>query len=86
MVFDGGYHGGVFYFAGGGIPINVPYEYVAGALQRHRGDARADRSSTPTDLAAGHPGADAGQRRLHRRPTPEFLTMLREETTRAARC
>lgn len=28
MVFDGGYHGGVFYFSHGGIPINLPMPWV----------------------------------------------------------
>lgn len=28
MVFDGGYHGGVFYFRQGGIPINLPLDWV----------------------------------------------------------
>lgn len=28
MVFEGGYHGGLLYFAGGGIPINAPFPYV----------------------------------------------------------
>ena len=28
MVFEGGYHGGVLYFAGGGIPINAPYDWL----------------------------------------------------------
>ena len=28
MVFDGGYHGGVLYFGGGGSPVNVPHEWV----------------------------------------------------------
>ncbi len=28
MVFDGGYHGAVFGFAGGGSPINAPFDYV----------------------------------------------------------
>jgi glutamate-1-semialdehyde 2,1-aminomutase len=28
MVFDGGYHGAVFTFAGGGSPINAPFEFV----------------------------------------------------------
>jgi glutamate-1-semialdehyde 2,1-aminomutase len=28
MVFDGGYHGAVFGFAGGGNPINAPFPYV----------------------------------------------------------
>src|ERR1700743_2441307 len=31
MVFDGGYHGAVFGFAGGGSPINPPFDYVCGA-------------------------------------------------------
>ena len=28
MVFDGGYHGGVLYFGGGGSPVNVPHDWV----------------------------------------------------------
>jgi glutamate-1-semialdehyde 2,1-aminomutase len=28
MVFEGGYHGGVFTFAGGGSPINAPFDYL----------------------------------------------------------
>lgn len=28
MVFEGGYHGGVFYFRGGSAPINAPFNYV----------------------------------------------------------
>ena len=28
MVFDGGYHGAVFTFAGGGCPINAPFDFV----------------------------------------------------------
>ncbi len=28
MVFGGGYHGGVFTFAGGGSPINAPFDFV----------------------------------------------------------
>ncbi|MEM7564335.1 MAG: aminotransferase class III-fold pyridoxal phosphate-dependent enzyme, partial [Pseudomonadota bacterium] len=28
MVFNGGYHGGLLYFGGGGIPINAPFEFV----------------------------------------------------------
>ena len=30
MVFDGGYHGGVLYFGGGGIPINIPHDWLVG--------------------------------------------------------
>jgi glutamate-1-semialdehyde 2,1-aminomutase len=46
MVFDGAYHGGVLYFGGGGIPINVPHDWVIGPyndsaaamalIERHR--------------------------------------------------
>lgn len=28
LVFSGGYHGGLLYFGGGGIPINAPYDFV----------------------------------------------------------
>src|SRR5580698_942837 len=31
MVFNGGYHGAVFGFAGGGSPINAPFDYVMGS-------------------------------------------------------
>lgn len=30
LVFDGGYHGGILYFGGGGIPINAPHQWVLG--------------------------------------------------------
>ncbi len=30
LVFENGYHGGVLYFIGGGIPINVPHRWVIG--------------------------------------------------------
>lgn len=30
LVFDGGYHGGLLYFGGGGIPINAPHQYILG--------------------------------------------------------
>ena len=30
MVFEGGYHGGVLYFGGGGIPINAPHQWLLG--------------------------------------------------------
>jgi glutamate-1-semialdehyde 2,1-aminomutase len=28
LVFDGGYHGGLLYFGGGGSPVNVPHQFV----------------------------------------------------------
>jgi glutamate-1-semialdehyde 2,1-aminomutase len=30
VVFEGGYHGGVLYFGGGGAPVNAPHEFVVG--------------------------------------------------------
>ena len=30
LVFNGGYHGGLLYFGGGGIPINAPHDFVLG--------------------------------------------------------
>ena len=30
MVFDGGYHGGILYFGGGGIPVNAPHRWLLG--------------------------------------------------------
>ncbi|HZU90642.1 MAG TPA: aspartate aminotransferase family protein [Stellaceae bacterium] len=30
LVFDGAYHGGVFYFRDGGSPINAPFDYLIG--------------------------------------------------------
>src|SRR5215470_6382577 len=51
LVFEGGYHGGVFYFRGHGSPLNAPFEYLLGryndfeaveALVRpHRGELAA---------------------------------------------
>ena len=30
MVFKGGYHGGLLYFAQGGMPLNAPFDYIVG--------------------------------------------------------
>ena len=80
MVFDGGYHGAVFGFAGGGSPINAPFEYVVASYN----DMETTRSliaTNATDLAVvilepmyGSGGCIPA--------TPEFLAMLREETSR----
>ena len=44
LVFDGGYHGGVLYFGGGGIPINAPHQWVLGAYNDADGAAALVRS------------------------------------------
>src|SRR5579863_5635285 len=77
MVFDGGYHGAVFGFAGGGSPINAPFEYVVANYN----DIDATRALLSEEIAAvilepmiGSGGCIAAE--------PAFLTMLREETLR----
>ncbi len=80
LVFDGGYHGAVFGFAGGGSPINAPFDYVLAPYN----DAEATRAliaSHAADLALvilepmiGSGGCIAASH--------EFLHMLRAETTR----
>ena len=81
MVFKGGYHGGLLYFGGGGIPINAPYPFI---LARYNdSDATASQIRRETaDLAAilvepmmGSVGCLPATR--------EFLSMLREEAARA---
>jgi glutamate-1-semialdehyde 2,1-aminomutase len=81
LVFDGGYHGAVFGFAGGGSPINAPFDYVLAPYN----DVDATRSLIArhaADLAVvilepmiGSGGCIAAD--------PAFLTMLRQETERA---
>ena len=80
MVFDGGYHGAVFGFAGGGSPINAPFDYVL-APYNDIAATRALIEQHAADLALvilepmmGGGGCIAAE--------PEFLTMLREETTK----
>jgi glutamate-1-semialdehyde 2,1-aminomutase len=77
LVFNGGYHGAVFGFAGGGSPINVPFETVVGSYN----DMEATRALITDDLALviiepmiGSGGCIPA--------SVEFLKMLRTETTR----
>jgi glutamate-1-semialdehyde 2,1-aminomutase len=80
MVFDGGYHGAVFGFAGGGSPINAPFDYVVAPY--NDGEAtRALIAQHAADLAVvimepmlGSGGCIAA--------LPAFLEMIRAETTR----
>jgi glutamate-1-semialdehyde 2,1-aminomutase len=80
LVFDGGYHGAVFGFAGGGSPINVPFEYVL-APYNNLDATRALIRQHAADLAVvilepmmGSGGCIIAE--------PAFLAMLRAETTR----
>jgi glutamate-1-semialdehyde 2,1-aminomutase len=77
LVFNGGYHGAVFGFAGGGSPVNVPFEYVVARYN----DVEATRALITDDLALvilepmiGSGGCIAA--------SPGFLRMLRQETSR----
>jgi glutamate-1-semialdehyde 2,1-aminomutase len=81
LVFTGGYHGGLLYFGGGGIPINAPYDFVlapyndieaTAALIRRHG---ADLACVLVEAMMGSGGCIPGE--------PAFLHMLREETRKA---
>ena len=80
MVFNGGYHGAVFGFAGGGSPINAPFDYLKADYNDIAG-TRALIGQHAAELALvilepmmGGGGCIAA--------SPEFLAMLREETKR----
>jgi len=80
MVFDGGYHGAVFGFAGGGSPINAPFDYVLAPyndiaatrtlIEQHA----ADLALVILEPMMGGGGCIAA--------SPEFLAMLRETTSK----
>ncbi len=80
LVFNGGYHGAVFGFAGGGSPVNVPFDYVL-APYNDEAETRALIARHADELAVvilepmmGGGGCIAAD--------PTFLAMLRAETTR----
>ncbi len=81
MVMHGGYHGGLLYFGGGGIPINAPYDFVLGRFNRMdatrnliRGNA-GDLACVLVEPMMGSAGCLPAD--------PDFLRMLREETRNA---
>lgn len=76
MVFDGAYHGGVFYFAGHHSPANAPFEFLIGKFNNTQ-EAMDMILSHSSDIAAilvepmqGGGGCIPGE--------PEFLGALRE--------
>lgn len=80
LAFNGGYHGGVLAFAGGGSPINAPFETVIGHYNDVEG-TRALIGRHADQLAAViiEPMMGSGgciEARL------DFLRMLRDETTK----
>lgn len=81
MVFAGGYHGALLYFAGAGSPINAPFPYVSGtyndigttrSLLRERGHEIACILVEPMQGSGGCIPAD-----------PAFLRMLQSEARAA---
>lgn len=80
MVMNGGYHGAVFGFAGGGSPINAPFDYVL-APYNDTEATRALIAAHAADLAVvvAEPMMGSGGCIP---ATREFLAMLRAETTR----
>jgi glutamate-1-semialdehyde 2,1-aminomutase len=75
LVFDGGYHGAVFGFAGGGSPINVPFEYVVAPyndIERTRALITDDLALVILEPMIGSGGCIAA--------TLPFLEMLRRQT------
>ena len=78
MVLEGGYHGGVFFFASGGSPINAPFPFVVGQYNDAEGAARliaehaAELAAVIVEPMQGSGGVIPGER--------DFLRALREET------
>lgn len=80
LVFDGAYHGGVLTFAGGGSPMNVPFDFVVApfndvekteaAIAEHAEDLAAILVEPLLGAAGNIPGET------------DFLQMLRREATR----
>jgi glutamate-1-semialdehyde 2,1-aminomutase len=80
LVFDGGYHGGILYFGGGGIPINAPHQWVL-ARYNDAASAAADIDEHAAELACiivepmqGSGGCIPAD--------PAFLQALRDGATR----
>src|ERR1051325_8654525 len=80
MVMNGGYHGAVFYFTGGGSPVNAPFEFVLATYNDIAG-TKALITQHADDLACIilEPMMGGGGCIPAERP---FLQMLRDETKR----
>ena len=81
LVFNGGYHGAVFGFAGGGSPVNTPFDYVMARYNDIDGTRAlirqhaADLATVILEPMMGSGGCIPA--------APDFLAMLRSETERA---
>jgi glutamate-1-semialdehyde 2,1-aminomutase len=77
LVFNGSYHGAVLGFAGGGSPMNVPFETILAPyndIERTRVLITEDLALVLVEPMIGSGGCIPA--------SAEFLRMLREETTR----
>ena len=80
MVMNGGYHGAVFTFSGGGSPINAPFEFVLGtyndidATKKVIAENEKDIAAIILEPMMGSTGCIPAER--------DFLQMLRDEATR----
>jgi glutamate-1-semialdehyde 2,1-aminomutase len=73
MVFDGGYHGGVLSFGGGGSPINAPYDWLVASYNDATTAITTDIACILVEPMQGSGGCIPG--------TPEFLLALRDGAT-----
>jgi glutamate-1-semialdehyde 2,1-aminomutase len=81
MVFDGGYHGAVLGFAGGGSPINAPFDYVVAPYNdMETTRALIDRHADSLAVAILEPMCGSGGCIP---AEPSFLRMVRERTEHA---
>ncbi|HXT78307.1 MAG TPA: aminotransferase class III-fold pyridoxal phosphate-dependent enzyme [Acetobacteraceae bacterium] len=81
LVFNGGYHGAVFGFAGGGSPINAPFDYVLAPYNDLAGtQALIARHATELAVVILEPMMGGGGCIP---ADPAFLAMLRAEATAA---
>ena len=78
LVFEGGYHGGVFYFRHGGSRLNAPFGWLIGGYNDLQG-TRALLRSHAGEIAAVMVEPMLGGGCIP--GSPEFLGMLREECT-----
>jgi glutamate-1-semialdehyde 2,1-aminomutase len=78
IAFEDGYHGGLLYFAGGGLPINAPFPFVVAKyddLEGTRALIRAQASELACVIVEPMLGGGGCIAASH-----DFLAMLREET------
>jgi glutamate-1-semialdehyde 2,1-aminomutase len=80
MVFQGGYHGGVLYFGGDGIPINAPHQWVVGQYNDAvSAAALADAHAAELGCIIVEPMMGSGGCLV---ASPAFLQALRDAATR----